>query len=56
MLRLLVHVYQFAEVYTVLLVWLVVPLGFFVCRNFFQKHFGMFSESKAMEDLKDGTN
>ena len=42
MLSLLMHLYQRAEVYTVMLVWIVVPLGFVSCYLFFQRQFGMF--------------
>lgn len=40
----LVHIYEFAEVYTVLLSWVVIPLGYLSCYMFFNRHFGMFSE------------
>jgi hypothetical protein len=39
----LLHVYQFAEVYTVILSWIVLPLGYGACYLFFNQHYGMFS-------------
>jgi len=49
MFSLLVHLYEFAEVYTVILVWITVPLSFGALFLFYQKHYGMFvpSDSKA---------
>ena len=42
MLSFLIHVYTFAEVYTVLLVWVSAPISFFTLQRFLQKHYGMF--------------
>ena len=43
MMDLLAHFFQFAEVYTVLLVWLVVPLGFLAILLFLQSQYGIFT-------------
>ncbi|MBI4405057.1 MAG: hypothetical protein HY537_12915 [Deltaproteobacteria bacterium] len=48
MLAFLVHFYYAAEVYTVLLLWLVTPLGFYLCYRFFQSHYQMFSPPLAI--------
>lgn len=42
MVRLLIHIYQFAESYTVVLAWVVIPLFFFACYRFLRNHYGMF--------------
>ena len=42
MLSFLIHIYTFAEVYTVLLVWVAAPISFFTLQRFLQKHYGMF--------------
>jgi hypothetical protein len=44
MLNLLTHIYNNAELYTILLVLIVVPLGYWECLRFFQIHFGMFGK------------
>jgi len=47
MLKILQHVFQYAEAYAVLLVWIVIPLGYFVCFRFFQRRYGMFISNPA---------
>ena len=37
-----IHLFDFAEVYAVLLSWITLPLGYGACFYFFQRHFGMF--------------
>lgn len=43
LLAFLTHWYRMAEVYAVILVWIAVPLGFFACYLFFQRHYGLFT-------------
>ena len=43
-IHLFVHVFNYAESYTILLSWIVVPLGFFACYTFFQNHFEMWAD------------
>lgn len=52
----LLHVYQFAEVYTVALVWIVIPLGFYACYRFFQGHYDMFLPRKNKDVKKHGAH
>lgn len=40
--ELLSYLYVYAEAYTVILSWVVVPLGIYVFYNFFQKHGELF--------------
>lgn len=42
MLKFLVHVYQYAEFYAVILSWTVIPLGYFASYLFLRNHFGWF--------------
>lgn len=42
MLKLLVHVYQYAEVYAVLLSWVTIPLGYYAAYLFIRNHYGLF--------------
>lgn len=50
------HLYQFAEVYTVLLVWIAVPLGFAACFIFLRNHFHMFVPTKPQETVHHGSD
>ncbi len=43
MLKFLVHVYQYAEVYAVLLSWVVIPLGYYAAYLFLHNHYGQFT-------------
>jgi len=36
------YLYQNAEIYAVILTWIVIPLGTYVFFQFFNEHFGMF--------------
>ena len=57
MSTLLIHWYQNAEVYAVLLVWVVVPLGFYATLLFFTNHYGIFlSQELKQERKEDGPN
>jgi hypothetical protein len=60
MLPFLLYVYNYAEVYAVVLTWIVVPLGFWACYLFFSRHFGMFGapepERVAKEKAVHATN
>ena len=42
MLSFLTHLYMFAEVYTVVLVWVSVPVFFYAAFYFMSRHYGMF--------------
>jgi hypothetical protein len=53
MLELLIQIYRFAEVYTVLLAWVVIPLGFFAVFLFFQSHYRMFLPRPQVGDEKE---
>lgn len=44
LLSLLLHVYAFAETYTVLLVWIVIPLGFYAAYLWIRNRYGLFKE------------
>ena len=50
-LAFLIHWYHMAEVYAVILVWIVIPLGFFASYLFLQRHYGLFTPT-ASEPLK----
>lgn len=39
---LLRHVYEHAEMYTVCLAWVTLPLGFYAMFDFSRRHYGMF--------------
>lgn len=47
MLSVLEHLFRFAEVYTVILAWTAVPLGFLACYMFFQRHYSMFTPTRS---------
>ena len=49
----LVHLFRYAEVYTVVLVWLILPLGYWVCFRFFSTHFDMFLPRSRPAQGKD---
>jgi hypothetical protein len=38
MLKLLVHLYRHAEIYTVMLVWIIIPLGYYGWYRFLKRH------------------
>lgn len=47
MLKFLVHTYQYAEVYAVLLSWVVIPLGYYAAYLFMRNHYGQFTPQKV---------
>jgi hypothetical protein len=53
MLVLLIQVYRLAEVCTVVLAWVVIPLGFFAIFLFFQSHYQMFLPWPTVRDEKE---
>jgi hypothetical protein len=52
----LFHIYRYAEVYTVLLVWIVVPLGYWASFTFLRNHFGMFKPQPQLEKAEVKAN
>lgn len=50
MLALLMHWYRFAELYAVVLVWIVVPLFFYECYYFFSHHYEIFNPQKRIKE------
>gem|GEM_PF-5590796 len=43
MLSILEAIYENAETYTIVLAWIVVPLGFFTLGMFLHNHYGLFN-------------
>jgi len=52
MLSVLIHIYQHAEIYTVLLALIVLPLGYWECFYFLRVHYGMFQTSDSIVETK----
>lgn len=49
LVSILSHLYRLAELYTVLLAWVAIPLGYYAVYLFFNNHYGMFSPQRAEE-------
>ena len=48
--QLIVHWFHFAELYAVMLTWIVVPLGFYASFLFLGRHYGMFVPRNITKD------
>lgn len=51
---LLQHVYDRAELYTVWLAWVTIPLGFFALYDFLRKHAGAFRRERGSRSEEKG--
>lgn len=56
MLNLLVHWYQYAEVYAVIFSWIVVPLGYYAAYLFLRNHYGIFQPKVVEVSVKDAAH
>jgi hypothetical protein len=56
MLPIILHLYQLAEVYTVILAWIVIPLAFIALFLFMHRHYAMFTPPEREKTRKEGNH
>lgn len=54
MLNFLIHWYQLAEVYAVILAWITLPLAYYASYLFMRNHYGLFIPTALPAQNKEG--